>query len=142
MVRELFENAEARARLKVAFEILNRKGIKTEANFMCCQSCGSAAMVLTKEDRGGVFWHDQDDEHFHEHGELRFAFFTEDGEGALQIGKDLVEALTTVGFDVEWSGSSDQRPAIKAKPAGRFDVREAARGLEPARRRNDEGEED
>jgi hypothetical protein len=107
---------EARAKVLLAFRSLRGKGIRAKANFMCCMGCATDAMDLSGK-RGGVYWHRQAEESFKEYGSLYIGFFTENGKGSLEIGKDLNAALKARGLDVEWDGTSDTKVAVYVEGA-------------------------
>jgi len=61
--------------------------------------------------RGYAYSHQQDVDRMILTGTLPIGFgtFTEDGEGAAQIGEDIVEVLREVGLPAVWNGSTDTR---------------------------------
>lgn len=101
-----------RAKLKLAFAALREQGYAAKENFLCCQSCGGAAIDL-KGKKGGVFWHGQDDEGLKEHGSLYISFLTKEGGGSEKVGAALAVALRSEGLQVEWNGTAAERVKVK-----------------------------
>lgn len=103
-----------RQKLLLAFSKLRKNGYEAQDNFMCCQSCGAAAMNL-KGKKGGVFWHAQDDDALRENGYVYIAFLTKNGKRAEAVGKALVDALRAEGLSVEWNGTEWERVKVVGK---------------------------
>jgi hypothetical protein len=84
-------------------------GIAMRSNFLCCQSCGHAALEQDHLQYG--FYHVQDMEHAAKDGKLYLAFSTED-EDDVQTAETIVEALREEGCTVEWNGTSGKRIVV------------------------------
>jgi hypothetical protein len=83
-----------------AFKDLRRLGYFARQNFLCCQSCGWAAVPEDKEDKV-VFFHNQD---YQDKVEGRPFYLAWNGDG-----KQICSVLRMHGVEVEWSGDSNQR---------------------------------
>ena len=88
------------SRLSLAFKDLRKHGYFARQNFMCCQSCGWAAVPEGKEEKV-VFFHNQDNEE-RKKGLPLYLAWSGDGE----IIKSVFEHH---GIDVEWNGSESTR---------------------------------
>lgn len=103
------------------FRKLNESGIVARERFWCCGSCASAAMpdeVALEQAkgiqvRGFVFYHEQDADNLDEDGGCYLGFWSagddDSGEAAVQVGKEIVQALRADGFRVDWDGSYANR---------------------------------
>ncbi|QSQ26466.1 hypothetical protein JY651_16700 [Pyxidicoccus parkwayensis] len=110
-------------RLEAAFEDLRAAGIIAKMGATDTLSGGWTLMqelATDQRDRGlspwgAVFFHDQDTEHALEGGPLHLAFgeLTDeeerDDEKDVAVGRAVVEALRTHGFEPEWNGSAGTR---------------------------------
>lgn len=108
------DSKDIRKKLRLAFAALQRNGYEARDNFMCCQSCGGAAINL-KGKKGGVFWHAQDEDDLRENAHVCIAFLTENGKGTKAVGKALADALRAEGLMVEWNGTAAQRVKVVGK---------------------------
>lgn len=126
--------AATRLRLREVFKEVRRKGLIARMNFSCCSSCagyaisrafGEAAANGKRLPAGAVFWHQQDNDHFIERGELYLAFgqisHSENGRPDLessmdtaQVGAVLASALERHGVQFRWDGSPDSRIMVVA----------------------------
>lgn len=106
-------------RLDAAFDDLNEHGVLARHHWLCCQTCGHAAMpeeydrVVGKgrPARGYAFYHLQDTERAVEGDGLYLAygaFSNEDGAEA-SVGRDIVDALRRHGLDPSWDGNVTSR---------------------------------
>jgi hypothetical protein len=84
-------------------------GLAMRSNFLCCQSCGHAALEADHLQYG--FYHVQDMEHAVQDGKLYLAFSTE-GEDDVQTAETIVEALREEGCTVEWDGTARKRIVV------------------------------
>ncbi|MEV7395535.1 hypothetical protein [Aeromicrobium sp. NPDC092404] len=133
------------ARLSAAFEDLSGRGIVARMNFTCCQSCGHAEIVdekTTGEERGYVFFHQQDSERLADRPAVLFLAYGSfsalgdftaerspdlwaladggDQEARRQIvlgseevvAGEVVEALRRQGVQVQWVPGQGQRIAV------------------------------
>lgn len=121
---------EFRRRLARAFAGARKKKISAKANFWCCGSCATSALgeiVNSEKMRGGVYWHNQDDEDI-ENGSIYIGFIGhgKNGAGALGVARDLVSELESQGLEVEWDGTTDHRILAKM-PLGPDDSRPSDR---------------
>jgi hypothetical protein len=107
---------QCREKVLRAFKSLRKENIRARANFWCCMGCATAALDI-KGKKGGVYWHNQDEERFREDGYLHIGFCTEDGKTCQALGQSLVDALKAQGADVEWDGTSDTRVCVYAEGA-------------------------
>ena len=124
-------------RLLLAFGDLESRGVVARMNFTCCQTCGHEEIGDERADdsRGYTFFHQQDAEHLAPGASelfLAFGAFGPDpsldadllarslaGEPEARsevidrseerIANEVVDALTSRGLRVEWSGNADQR---------------------------------
>lgn len=91
-----------------AFEdLMENHGFDAEGNFMCCQSCGIAAMGRLNSGRY-VFWHAQDHDALMEGGAKLYLAY---GVTA-KDGRAVVKALKAQGLAVEWNGKVTQRIVV------------------------------
>lgn len=89
--------------LSKAFKDLRKHGYFARQNFMCCQSCGWAAVPDGKEDKV-VFFHNQDNEEKKDGKPFMLAWA---GDGNL-----ICDVLRDNGIVVEWEGTSDRRICV------------------------------
>ncbi len=61
-----------KSKLTNAFKELRKEGYFAKQNFLCCQSCGWAAMS-DKESEKAVFYHQQDNDDLKESGKCNLA---------------------------------------------------------------------
>lgn len=107
-------------RLNAAFGELDRAGIAARQDFLCCQTCGCAAMYeefaqmqeAGTTPRGYAFYHAQDTERGVEGDGVYLSFghvtFEED-DRAVAIAREVVDALRRHGLQPEWDGTFGQR---------------------------------
>lgn len=95
------------------FQAFREKGFQAEENFLCCQSCGWAAMgEIAKDNDNNVFYHEQDNE--------SFGIFDGNINGTLFLswcgdGNVLKEIIEQFGYEVEWDGTENKRIGIKGR---------------------------
>lgn len=104
---------ETRTKLQKAFRLLRSQGFEARGNFMCCGNCATSALKLDGK-KGGVYWHQQDDEGFKKDGHLYIGFCTPDGKGSDKVAEATVAALTASGVWAEWDGDTGTRILVKA----------------------------
>jgi len=107
---------EFRKRLLAAFAALRKQKIVARANYLCCGSCAAAGIgeyVKKIGAKGGVYWHDQDDENVPE-GFVYVGFGARDDGDDAEIGRALVDALKAQGLKVEWDGTAMHRVMAEA----------------------------
>ncbi|MBL8546833.1 MAG: hypothetical protein JNL81_10230 [Hyphomonadaceae bacterium] len=107
-------------RLDAAFAELDATGIAARQDFLCCQTCGVAAMPeefermkqAGQEPRGYIFYHGQDTERGVEGMGVYLSFghvtFDED-ERAVAIAREVVAVLQRHGLKPDWDGTFGQR---------------------------------
>lgn len=101
-----------------AFTALERSGVIARHNFLCCQTCGYAAMEeeikrASTPVIGVAFYHAQDTECAADEGILYLSHSAaendaSDAQSAL-VSYTIVTALRDVGFVPLWNGSRNQR---------------------------------
>ena len=108
-------------KLRLVFYGLAQRGIMAEGRWLCCLSCGSAAMEDAYgewEEKGSgqpfgfCFFHDQDWDTYLETGELYLAFGACGGSDRA-VGILITDALDVFGLDYEWNGNSRRRIRVK-----------------------------
>jgi hypothetical protein len=99
---------EFKTKVKDAFVALRKQGYQCRMNFMCCQSCGWAA--LSTEGERAVFWHRQDTEGYNDQEPGLYMAWSGDGN-------EIKKALEDAGLKVEWDGTRDGRIWVELKPA-------------------------
>lgn len=92
--------------LTKAFSELRKKGYFARQNFMCCQSCGWAAVPTEYGDRA-VFYHGQDREDLKKGRDLYLAWAGN--------GQEIVKIFEKYGFSVDWNGDSNTRIKVCAE---------------------------
>lgn len=114
------EYARIRGRVEDAFEGLEDQGIMCRPNYLCCTGCASGGIFTEMEDsdkdwRGGVYWHEQDDEGLMRSGYLYLGSgaFEDDDEKTVAIGEEIVEALEDEGLEVEWDGTASEKIRVE-----------------------------
>ena len=93
----------SQSRLSMAFKDLRKHRYFARQNFMCCQSCGWAAVPDGKEDKV-VFFHNQDNEQ-RRNGEPLYLAWS--GDGNL-----ISDVLRDHGMKVDWNGENSTRICI------------------------------
>ena len=93
-----------RTNLSEAFVQLRRDGYFARQNFMCCQSCGWAAIPETRHDKA-VFYHAQDYRNYKYGSDVYLSW---DGDGEF-----IVNTLKNFGLEVEWDGDKYTRILVK-----------------------------
>ena len=109
-------------RLDAAFAALEADGVISRQNFSCCGTCGSAEIWDEIEEaqkegrpaRGYAFFHMQDTESAVEGYGLYLNYGAcEEGEAAaMDVGHDIVAALTAHGLRTDWDGSHSKRIGV------------------------------
>ena len=92
-----------KSNLNNAFKALRKAGYFAKQNFLCCQSCGWAAMTDEQSNKA-VFYHRQDADDLKENGTCHLAW---DGDG-----NEIVKILNDNGVKTEWSGEKNKRIKI------------------------------
>lgn len=92
-----------RERIKIAFAALRREGYFARMNFMCCQTCGWAAVPKGRADKV-VFYHAQDAEDLAAGRPMMMAWA---GDSAV-----IVRAFRDAGLKVIWDGDDAKRIAV------------------------------
>lgn len=92
-----------KSKLTAAFKDLRKAGYFARQNFLCCQSCGWAAMTEEQSNKA-VFYHGQDNDDLKETGTCYLVWSGD--------GKEIVAILKKHGVKVEWEGSEDKRIKI------------------------------
>lgn len=95
-----------KSNLTKAFRALRKKGYFAKQNFMCCQSCGCAA-IPEENEKKYVFYHSQDNDDLRQYG---YCYLAWSGDG-----KEIVETLEAEGIKVDWKGSNEKRIKITVK---------------------------
>ncbi|WP_371678826.1 hypothetical protein [Streptomyces sp. NBC_01276] len=97
-------------RLARAFDALDDAGITARENFTCCRGCGLSEIRADGEPdaRGFVFFHSQCTEGAAAGGDLYLLYggFGADEEVTASVGREVVEALDSVGLTWAWDGSA------------------------------------
>jgi hypothetical protein len=98
-------------RLLATFETLDANGIVARADFTCCGNCGHTEIGAEAEDgaRGYVFFHQQDTERAAEGGGLYLAYGAFGDGDTVEVGREIVAALTAANLPVVWDGTAGQR---------------------------------
>ena len=89
--------------LTLAFKDLRRKGYFARMNFLCCQSCGWAAVPNSAAN--AVFYHAQDHERFKEGEDLYLAW--------MGNAYEIIGILHRRGLICEWDGTTGHRILVK-----------------------------
>lgn len=118
--------------LRRAFAEMRDYGILAEEDFLCCMSCGVAAMQA-KADKlpadaqpvGYCFYHGQDTDSLVEHGRSMLAFNGFGATDSRAVGRIIVGCLRRAGVRVRWSGDARERIEFWVK---RMPVRSNPRG--------------
>lgn len=92
-----------RTNLSQAFAELRKQGYFAKQNFMCCQSCGWAAMT-EEESKQAVFYHSQDAADLRDGDDLYLAW---NGDG-----HKIVSILEDFGLDVVWNEDKNDRIVV------------------------------
>ena len=93
-----------RTNLTKAFAELRKNGYFAKQNFLCCQSCGWAALS-DEEARNTVFYHNQDYRDLKQHQDLYLAW---SGDGDY-----IAQTLRNFGMEVDWDGTPNTRIAVR-----------------------------
>lgn len=80
------------------------KGMLQKQNFLCCQSCGWAALS-EEEAKLAVFYHSQDAQGLRKGDDLYLCWAGD--------GQEIVDVLKNYGLDVEWEGTTNRRIVVK-----------------------------
>lgn len=91
--------------LTKAFAELRKQGYFAKQNFMCCQSCGWAALT-DEQANNAVFYHSQDYIDLKNGDDLYLAW---SGDGEF-----ICDTLESFGMVVKWSGDNSDRIMIYA----------------------------
>lgn len=109
---------EMKALLTQAFKAIRRNKIVARQNFSCCGGCACSELgtILEKrtDQRGGVYYHRQDNDHLREDGVVYLGYgarpdSADDKAESEAIGREVVAALEAVGLVVTWNGDHYQR---------------------------------
>ncbi|MCC7389460.1 MAG: hypothetical protein IT431_11895 [Phycisphaerales bacterium] len=108
-------------RLDAAFAELESRGILARQNYLCCGTCGCAAIAdeMSKagaQVRGYTFYHEQDTESAVEGYGVYLNYGAanhDDGpEAAVEIGEEIRDTLERHGLRVDWDGTIEERIAV------------------------------
>jgi len=98
-------------RIRNTFRELRNMGWFARMRFLCCQSCGCAA-VPTKYNNKYVFYHAQDAKAIQKDGNIGMhGMYMSHGEGGNTI--EILDVLHRHGLNIEWDGSMDTRILVK-----------------------------
>jgi hypothetical protein len=110
-------------RLDNALNELTTAGIVCRQNFLCCSTCGEAAIGAEMDEeakdglevRGYAFYHCQDtDRGVAGHGVyLKYGAVEEGEEPLLRIGHEIADTLRRHGLEVEWSGDGNDAILVR-----------------------------
>jgi hypothetical protein len=95
---------KSRTNLSNAFAQLRKQGYVAKQNFLCCQSCGWAALS-EEEAKLAVFYHSQDAQGLRKGDDLHLCWAGN--------GEEIVDVLKNYGLDVEWEGTTNRRIMVK-----------------------------
>lgn len=118
--------------LRRAFSEMRRYGILAEPDFLCCQSCGVAAMESMAREFpddsqpvGYCFYHGQDAEGLAESGRAMLAFNGFGPVDSRAVGNIVVGCLNRAGVKTRWSGDTRHRIEFRLPPsrAGKREVK-------------------
>lgn len=90
--------------LSKSFRELRKNGYFAKQDFMCCQSCGWAA-IPDEQTKKAIFYHAQDKADIKEKNEVYLAWRGN--------GKEIVEIFERNGLIVDWNGSENTRIRVK-----------------------------
>lgn len=125
-----------RQKLSEAFSLLRQQGILAEQDYLCCMSCGCAAMEDTAKKKslknkkwpaGYAFYHAQDTETLEKHGTvpIRYGSFYNDKDKlrkgsfpALNIGYTIVGVMNSVGLKTSWNGDTGRVIEVEVENVG------------------------
>lgn len=93
-------NTVLNANLGKAFRELRKKGYFARQNFLCCRTCGWAAIPKEQLSKA-VFYHGQDNDDKLDGKDFYLAW---DGDG-----KEICDILKSCGVDTDWNGDQDER---------------------------------
>ena len=92
-----------KSKLTKAFKELRKQGYFARQNFLCCQTCGWAAMTDEQAEKA-VFYHAQDNDNLKEDGSCFLAW---SGDGQV-----IADILSKNGVNVDWDGDNSKRIKI------------------------------
>jgi len=93
-----------RTNLSNAFAQLRKQGYVAKQNFLCCQSCGWAALS-EDEAKLAVFYHKQDHQDFKKGSDLYLAWAGD--------GNYIANTLRNFGMEVDWDGTPNTRIVVR-----------------------------
>lgn len=91
---------DLRDRIKAAYKALRAKGYFCRSSFMCCGTCGWAAIPDERKDKS-LFYHRQDARDIDTDGGCYLAWSGD--------GREIVAALIDAGLKVTWDGNPATR---------------------------------
>lgn len=101
--------------LTAAFKMMRKYGIFARQHFMCCQTCGCAAVDKAVEEKraknetvplGYCFYHAQDADTLRHTGHVWLAYGAIDDEGdSTAVGSIIAMCLRECGVAYKWDGS-------------------------------------
>lgn len=104
-----------KASLTAAFKMMRKYGIFARQNFLCCQTCGCAAVDKAVEEKrkkkqdvplGYCFYHAQDAACLREEGRVMLAYGAIDDNGdSTAVGSIIAMCLRECGVAYKWDGS-------------------------------------
>lgn len=89
-----------KSKLTAAFKELRKLGYFARQNFLCCSSCGWAAIPDEKSEKA-VFYHAQDNDDLKKTGTCYLAWSGN--------GNEICDVLRKHGIKVEWDGLESKR---------------------------------
>jgi hypothetical protein len=110
-------------KLRMAFALMEERGVMAEGRWLCCLSCGQNAMrdlydeisnSGADEPFGYCFFHDEDWEAYTEEnaGEIYLAYNSFLGS-AKAVGRIITDCLDALGMEWAWGGSTNDRISVK-----------------------------
>ena len=91
--------------LTKAFKALRKAGYFARQNFLCCQTCGWAAVPEGKGEKV-VFYHNQDNQRKVQGRDFCLAWAGD--------GNEIVRILNENKIQTEWDGTNSQRITVKS----------------------------
>lgn len=89
--------------LNKAFRALSKAGYFAKQNFLCCQTCGWAAMT-EEQAKKAVFYHAQDNDDKKDNRPFHLAWAGD--------GNEICKILNANNVKTDWDGSDDKRICV------------------------------
>lgn len=104
---------ESRQCVADAFLNLRRAGIYARMRILCCRECAAAALRRRFSENRHAYFSATEDEAAKRTGSLRIFFGSTKPQNAarradFEVGVRVVDALKTVGLEVEWDGDPER----------------------------------